>query len=186
MSIVYRVYVGINGPPDYTTPAIVTASLTADLPVIGPGSVVTAVVRPFDTVTGLEDTSSDARIVVTLDAAGEDNGAYPVAPTGLTVKALPGGTARVSWAYPSNGGARGFRVYTGTTLPDYSMPVVSVGWTQGRTNAATLTGLTGGTYTVAVRAFNAAGEESNTNILTIIIATTGPSAVVAVSGSAVP
>lgn len=190
MSIAYRVYIGINAPPDYSAPIVTTSSLSADLPVVPPGSKVTAVVRAFDTVSGLEDQSTDARVVVLIGPEGDDETAFPRAPTGLTTRARSGGTCRVTWAYPINGGATGFHVYIGIGSPDYSAPVTSSAYDRnspGRVNSVALAGLSNGvSYAVAVRAFNAAGEERNINVSTVVGASSGPSPAVALAAVVVP
>lgn len=190
MSLQYRVYVGVNGPPDYSSPAVTTSSLTASIGPFGGSSTVVAVVRAFDAVSGLEDTSTDARVVVLIDSEGEDATGFPLAPVGLSVRATAGGNAIVSFSEPLNGGARGFHVFIGTPVPDYSTPVASIAYDRGSPGAplsATISGLSDGvTYAVGVRAFNAIGEEQNTTVAFVTGKSTGPLAVVPLSASAVP
>lgn len=187
MSLVYKIYSGINAPVDYSAPVVTTAALTADLPALPPGSVATYVVRAFDTVSGFEDESTDARVIVKVGPDGCDVTGRPSPPIGLTARAVSGGTARVTWAYPPRGNADGFNVYLGSLTPDYSAPVAVVAYGLGNALSATITGLSDGvTYAVSVRAFNSFGEEQNATTASVVGRSTGPAAPSAVSGSAVP
>jgi hypothetical protein len=181
MSLEYHIYAGVNAAVDFTTPVATTSSLTATV-VLAASSTATYVVRAYDTVTALEDTSSDARVTVTTDSAGHDISGYPAPPHSLNVLPATGGTALVTWAYPLSGKATSFAVYLGTTAVNYAASVATVSFVPGTTFAATLTGLAGGTaYKVGVRATNALGQETNTTIVSFTARSSGPAAVVPVS-----
>lgn len=192
MALQYRVYTngGSGGPVDYSAPAVTTAALMCDLPPVGPGADLTAVVRAHDTVSGLEDPSTDARVRVRFDGSGDDVTGYPMPPVGLSVAAGPAGTAVAHWSYPVGGGAAGFHLYSGPGTPDYSAPAASVAYDRddpGRILSATITGLADGvTCAVAVRAFNALGEETNVTTAAVVGRTGGPSPAVPLSASPTP
>ena len=95
---------------------------------------------------------------------------------------MAGGTVRVEWPYPVVNLANvptGFHVYIGTGgIPNYAMPAQTVLFNTGIANtfSANIVGLTdGNTYTIGVRAFNAAAEETNTNGISVTVNATGPS-----------
>lgn len=193
MSIVYDVFKGNSsaGPIDYTTVVTTTSSLSVVLAALALGSSTRFGVRTRDTVTGLSDHNTDARVLVTVSAAGADVTLAPRPPQ--AVRALPaaGATVVVEWAAPDPDPTRtatGFHVYIGTGSVSYTSAVATVLYSTRRpgqyTFRATLTGLTDGTtYQVGVRAYNAAGEETNTSAVAVTASGTGPTAVASLSAS---
>jgi hypothetical protein len=198
--IVYHVYQNDapGGPVNLGAPAATVAGTSWTSPALATPAVVTYLVRSFDTVSGLEDQNGDARVTVRFDALGDALGALPGAPSGLTATPRAGGSARVAWTAAAAGGAAaapppsGFHVYAwpAAGAPSYATPAAVVAFPATgpvAAFAATLSGLAGGVaYRVAVRAFNAEGEEANTNSVPLTAVTTGPSAVVGLSAAAVP
>lgn len=177
----YRVYAndGAGGPVDYTTPIGDTTGLTFDVGPLDYGSDWTFAVRAY--MGSLEERNVDARVRVLVSAAGVDLASLPNAPSNLSALAGPGGTATVSWVYnPRGQGAAptNFHVYRGTPTVSYGSPVATVAYSPtAQVFSATLSGLTGGsTYQVAVRAYNATGEEANTSVATFVASTLGPKA----------
>lgn len=181
MAIGYHVYGngGTGGPVDYATPLASASALTWSSPPLAAGESWTFAVRTYDTVSGLEESNVDARTSLTLDAVMTDVSARPNAPTGLAARAAAGGAIVATWGYNpgGQGGApQGFRVYAGTPTVNYATPVAIVFYsTVARAFSATIEGLTGGsTYQVAVRSYNAAGEESNAIVASVTTVATGP------------
>jgi hypothetical protein len=168
----------MGGPVDYSTPIGTSAGLSFVLPPLAPGSDSTFGVRAFDASSGLEEANTDARLRIVTDTNGLDISGRPAPPVGLSVAAIAGGGIRVRWmASPSLPFAKptGFHVYLGTPAPDYSHPAATVPAGGDRDSSATLPALTDGvTYQVAVRAFNAVGEETNTTTASITADATGP------------
>lgn len=186
MPVAYHVYSndGLGGPIDYSSPVATVAGLTWMSGPLAPSSDTKFGVRAFDVGSGLEELNLDCAAEVVIDATGLDVTDRPQPPTGLRVDPLPGGSLRVGWHYPIARGPKaptGFHVYVGTGgTPDYSSPAATVAYSLGFMNAfaVTLTGLTGGTaYTVAVRAYNASGDEPNATVVTATAKTSGPAPV---------
>ena len=194
MSLQYRVYRNdaAGGPVDLSSPVATVSGLTWTAPALTPPADVTYLVRAYDTVSGLEDDNGDARVRVVLDASGNDLTARPAPPSGLSVRATAGGTARVSWthALARMPAPTGFKVYVGAGSVSYASPAGTVAYSPGnpgKTYGFTLTGLTGGTlYRVGVRAYNGAGEEPNTESVPVTALSSGPSAVVSLAVTAIP
>jgi hypothetical protein len=176
-------------PINYTTPVAVIPSLSTttwtSAALTLPGDYWFAI-RAFNTVG--EEQNIDAAVEVLLSGGGTDISGQPVAPMGLRALATAGGGIRVEWAYhfaPSKLPA-GFHVYVGTGAPGYATPAATVNWGTQVANmfVANLSGYTGGaTYAVGVRAFNASGEEQNTNSVSVTASGAGPSAVLGLSGT---
>ena len=193
MTIEYHVYSnGGSGPVNYgtivattSTPTYTTAARTY------PDDWIFAV-RAYDTVSAIEETNTDARCELDLNAAGADVSAQPNAPIRLTVYPSAGGKATVVWSYAAGGqgGApTGFHIYIGTPTVSYTSPVLTTGYSSGiAVFSATLTGLTAGaTYQVGVRAYNGTAEETNTVTRTFTEPSgTAPLPVVNLTGTAVP
>lgn len=183
MAIEYRVYAndGAGGPVDYGTVVATVAGLTWDTPPLAAPSDTTFAVRAFDTVSGLAEQNVDARVRVRIDAAGADVSGLPNAPTGLSARATGGGGAAVAWLYNAGGqGGKptGFKVYIGTPSVSYATPALTVPYAAGRVAfIGRLAGLAAGAYQVAVRAYNAAGEEPNAIIAPLVIPAGGPAPV---------
>lgn len=180
MAIQYHIYSNdqAGGPVDYSTPVGTTALTTFVSPPLPAGASVTFAVRAFDSANGLEEENADARVQIVLDATGQDISARPGPPAGVTVTPLAGGGLRVHWLpCPATQAAKptGFHVYMGSPAVDYATPAATVAANGSRDYRADLTGLTGGTtYLVAVRAFNAAGEETNAFTVPARAKSTGP------------
>jgi hypothetical protein len=195
MAVAYHVYSSgaSGGPVNLAAPVASVSTLSWASGALPTPCTITYLVRPYDTATGLENANGDARVTVKFDALGDSLDLLPNAPTGLTATPRVGGSARVAWSYaPGGQGAApsGFHVYAWPEAgsPNYAAPAAAVAFTGSSGSfAATLSGLTGGTtYRVAVRAYNAAGEETNANSVPLAAVTTGPTAVAALTASAVP
>lgn len=179
----YHVYSndGAGGPVDYSNPIAATAGLTFNTLPLAPNSDHTFAVRASDPATGLEEENTNCRVRIVTDAASQDISARPAPPLSLTALRMAGGGIQVHWLpsiSPLFARATGFKVYNGTPTPDYSSPVATVASTGARDYRATLAGLADGvTFQIAVRAFNASGEESNTNTVSVTADATPPNAV---------
>lgn len=191
MAIQYRIYKndGAGGAVDYSTVLNTTSSLTYTAAALDLNSDTTFAVRAYDTTTSLDDGGTDARVRIVVDGTGADVTGKPVAPFAVAARPVEGGDVRVSWSYPWKGPDRlptGFKVYKGTSSVSYASAVATVAYDGGEEFSATLTGLTGGTaYKFAVRAYNAAGEESNTLVVTATSSATAPSDVIDLAGEAI-
>lgn len=192
MSTQYRIYQNnsAGGPVDEGTVVATVSGLTWDTPPLPLSSDTTFLLRAFDTVTGLEEKNTDARVRIRIDAAGLNISARPNAPTGLTVQLKPGGGVQVLWLYNQGGqGAAptGFRVYVGSPTPDYGTIAATWPYAEGRgTFAASLTGLADGDYQAGVRSYNATGEEANILVADFTIDATGPDPVEDLAATATP
>jgi hypothetical protein len=194
MAIVYRIYFngGTGGPVNRTTPVATPSGLTWDSFPLASPSDNTFAIEVLDTVTGLQSQTGDAWVRVRIGDQGADVTLWPAAPVGLSVAPRAGGTAVVAWTAPpggAGGAPRGFHVYLGTPTPDYSTPAAVVAYdsgSPGRHYQVTLTGLSDGVvYAVAVRAWNAGGEEQNTTSVLVTGDTTGPAGVVPIAAVAI-
>jgi hypothetical protein len=184
MSIRYHIYAnsGIGDAVDYSTPIGDTATTTFSPPALTVPGDYTFAVRPYDTVSGLEDQNVDARVRIVTDAAGVDVTGRPNPPTGLTARATAGGTAALGWTYNplgEPGTPTHFHVYRGIGAVDYTTPIATIDYSPAlRSYRATISGLAHGTtYLIGVRAFNATSEEPNTVTVVVTGDTTGPDAV---------
>jgi hypothetical protein len=193
MATNYRIYSGgmSGGPVDYSTPVATVSGLSWVTPALPANAIVTYAVRAFDTVSGLEEPNIDARVTIRVNASQADVTGLPNAPTGLTATPAAGATARVAWQYNpgGQGGApTGFRVYRGTPAVDYGTVAATVPYSAGvAAYVATLSGLVDGSiYTVAVRAFNAVGTESNATVATFTADGTGPDPVNGLTATVIP
>ena len=193
MSTSYHVYAnaGAGDPINYASPVATVSGLTwSTASLTYPGSWSFAV-RAFDTVTGLEEENLDASVTLVLDATGQDITNQPLAPTGVRVLPLAGGSVRVEWFYPVVNRAKiptGFHVYIGSRgTPDFATPAATVSFTAGiaGTFGSDISGLSGNTlYTICVRAFNETAEETNNKTVAVTADATGPSAVVSLTAAA--
>jgi hypothetical protein len=182
MGIVYNVYAndGQGGPVNYATPIATTAALSFTPPPLAAPSDNTFLVRAFDTAVGLEEANTDARVRIVVDSAGNDVTTRPNAPFALALRATAGGGCDASWSYNTagqGGPPTGFYVYLSPgASPSYASPAATVPYVAGRAGyACELSGLVdGATSTVAVRAFNAAGAETNTTVVASIVGDSTP------------
>ncbi len=105
MAISYNIYAndGQGGDIDYSMVMATTPSLSyLTSPLAAPGDYKFAV-RAIDTVSGIEEANTDARVRIVLDPAGNDVTASPNGVVGLSVWPTAGGTCRVSWGYDATG-----------------------------------------------------------------------------------
>jgi hypothetical protein len=179
MSTQYHLYGnGGSGPINYASPIATVSALTWSSSALALGSSWRFGVRAFDTGTSLEEKNVDAQVLINVTAAGLDSGTFPAPP--LLPSATPGvsGSIVVHWAYPITGKRpTGFHVYAGVTTPSFGSPAATVTYTPLPFFTATLTGFSDGqVIAVVVRAYNAAGEETNANIVTAIAAAAAPQA----------
>jgi hypothetical protein len=180
MSLLYDIFSGdhAGGPVDYTTPVATVSGLTWTGPALPPSSTTRFGVRARDTVSGLSELNTDAAVTIPVSAAGTDLGGLPAAPGGLRVTATAGGSALVEWAWPYLRGPRptGFRIYQGVGSVSYAAPAGTVAYLGPRVPPrAVLAGLADGTtYQIAVRAYNAVGEEPNTIAVAVTADATAP------------
>ena len=176
MGIAYNVYAndGLGGAVNYAAPIATTAALTYSPGPLPMASDTTFAVRAFDTATGLEESNTEARVRVILDANGQDVTARPNPPNALAVRATSGGGALATWGYNpvGQGGApAAFLVYlTPGAVPNYAAPAATVPYFAGTPRfSCALAGLADGvTYAVAVRASNAAATEGNTSAVALV------------------
>lgn len=172
MATQYHVYGndGAGGPIDYGTVLATASALTWDTSALTAG-LWRFGVRAFDTVSGLEEANVDAVVDIAISAGLADVSAVPAAPAGLTAAATAGGGAHIAWTWPPSRGPQptGFHVYLGSPTPSYGSPAATVAFTAGKTRYSTdLTGLSDGTdYQIAVRTYNALGEETNLFVATV-------------------
>jgi hypothetical protein len=192
MAVVYRVYKnnGAGGAIDYNTVVATVSALTWESPAQANNSNTLWAVRAYDNVSLLEDRNTDARVRVQLDNAYADITAIPNAPFQLSAVAQEGGDVLVSWRYngQGQGGApTGFHVYAGTPSISYAIADATVLYLDdGRTYKATLIGLTEVSHEFGVRAYNATGEESNTNVVTLTPDATAPISVGSLTATVIP
>lgn len=163
---------GLGGPVDSSSPVATTSGLTATLSVDIPSDT-TFQVRAFDTVSGFTETNGDARVRVIVDDSGNDITNLPHAPWGLSAVPWGNGAVRVSWM--AGGSCSGFQVYAGSGTPSYATPLADLRFIDLVTPySVVLSGLSG-TVAVGVRAFDATGQEANTNTVSVAVVTSGPS-----------
>jgi len=132
-----------------------------------------------------------------VSAGLADLTAVPGAPAGLSAVATAGGGAHVTWSYPLGRGVQptGFHVYQGTPAVSYAAPVATVLAGPGALPYAAggaglvryradLAGLADGvSYQIAVRAYNALGEETNVVVVTVVGNATPPADVTNLTAS---
>ena len=191
MAVVYDVFWNAgaaDAPIDYSTPlASGLTALTFSTRALARSSTYLFGVRARDTITGLSESNVDAVVKVVIDANGNDVSAQPLPAHHLTALPLAAGKLQIEWAYPyrqPNPKPKGFRVYIGTgPAPDYSAPVATASYLQGQLVFRTTIGpLVGGqAYTIGVRAFTSAVEETNTDTISATPISQGPASVQAVT-----
>lgn len=200
---IYMIYAndGAGGVVDYAAPIGTTSALTFTTGTLAADSDWTFAVRAKNAYG--EETNTDARTRVILDSGRNDVTSLPLAPTQLTARPLASGGMRVEWSYPyprATNQPTGFHVYhdAGTGTVDYATVRATVNFglaslPSGYATAgflsphyrADLSGLSDGTaYKFGVRAFNAAAEEGNTDIVTATADATAPSSVDSLAGVA--
>jgi hypothetical protein len=188
----YHIYAnsGTGDPIDYSSPIATTGLLTWTSSPLGFPGTWRFGVRAFNQYG--EEENLDCALTLILDAGGNDISLMPVAPTALRAFATAGGGIRVEWAYNTISPKivpTGFHVYIGTGgTPSYGSPVATVAFNTAinSTYVANLAGLMDGvTYTIGVRTYNAVTEEPNTNTVKCTADTTGPSAVVSLTATAI-
>jgi hypothetical protein len=190
----YHIYsnTGIGDPINYGSIVATTGLLEwTSSPLAFPGTWRFGV-RAYNPVNGLEEENLDCSITLILDATGHDITDRPGPPTALRAFATAGGGIRVEWAYNTinpSPSPTGFHVYVGTLgVVNYSAIAATVSFAAsiGGTFVANLAGLGSGiAYTIGVRAFNATAEEPNTNPVTVTADSSGPSAVVDLTATAI-
>jgi hypothetical protein len=157
MSLQYHVYAndGQGSPVDYSHPIATVTVNTFTTPTLASPSDNTFAVRVFDTVSGLEESNTDARVRIVIDTQGRDITTRPDPVHALSVRPLMGAGCRVSWAYialPTSNVPQFFLVSidaSGSTNPIQSQ----VGFIPGIIGYSTaISGLTDGVqYTVTVQ-----------------------------------
>lgn len=170
MAIHYAVYVGddAGGPIDYSDAFATTALLAFPLNPMAPGARRRAGVRAFDTITGLVEANTDAAVLIAVDAAGLDAGGRPSPVSAIVAYAVASGAIRVEWTWarvPGSADPAGFKVWAtaGGSVNYAAAPNVTVGSFGAGPSSADVPGLTPGTsYSIGVRAYNAAGDDGNT------------------------
>jgi hypothetical protein len=183
MTIQYHIYSNdaAGGPVSYQAPIATVAGTSYSTPPLAPGSNTTFAVRAFNTASGLEEANVDARVQIVLDSQGNDISGRPAPVLGLSARAAAAGAFVVTWLKNPAvlaGKATGYHVYLGTPTTSYASPAATVSDTGARHYTTTIPGLADGqTYQVAVRAFNAAGEENNTFAVSVTARSSGPSPV---------
>jgi hypothetical protein len=179
----YQVYgnIGTDDPINYGLPLVQTQATTWTTASLAPGTWRFGV--RASNANG-EEQNLDCAVLIVLDDTGNDITNQPMPPSNFRAFATSGGGARVEWFYPPTSGPKtptGFNVYVGTGgSPSYTNPAATIAYSAGIRSyfAVNLSGLTGGlTYSVGVRANNAAGEEQNTSTIQVTAKTSGPSAV---------
>ena len=163
MAISYNIYAndGRGGLVSYQTPVASTADHTHVVGPLAAPSDNSFAVRAFDTVSGIEEANTDARVRIIIDDSGNDVTARPNAVIGPSVRPMAGGTCWVSWGYDTTGqgGAPSrFSVILTTEAGAYlAIPAASVAYLPGVAGyGCTLSGLVSNTpYIVAIRAIGA-------------------------------
>jgi hypothetical protein len=167
---------GSGGPVNFATPIATVSTLTWTSPALAASSAWRFAVRAFDTVTG--------QVSVTLDSSQRDISGLPPAPDGLGVTQNVLGGYRVTWHWPYPSDPTGFHVYLGSPTPNYALAVATVPATGKQHYRFDGTGLTSGTvYQVAVRAYNAVGEEANVVVASVTGNSTPPANVDALTAT---
>jgi len=159
MAISYHIYAndGQGGEIDYSQAIATTSNLTYATGTLAVPGDHRFAVRAFDTVSGIEEANTDARVRLVLDASGNDITTRPNGVVGLSVTPTPGGTCWVRWGYvPTGQGGppSHFQVtLTAGLTPSTANPVASIDYRPGVTgygcSLAQLAGKT--TYTIAVQ-----------------------------------
>jgi hypothetical protein len=190
VTVEYHVYSNdhAGGPVNYQTPIATVATTSFVTPPLAAVSDTTFAVRAFDPSSGLEEANVDARVRILLDSQANDITGRPAQVLGLSARPRGGGAIVVRWLpNPSVGAGKpaGYHVYFGTPIPAYAAPAATVADTGRRDYSATIPGLADGScYQFVVRAYNAFGEEQNTNAISAVASVQGPNAVDGLSAAA--
>lgn len=196
MATAYHVYAntGAGDPINYAAPvATVTSATTWSPPSdLTPGTWSYGV-RAYDTVSGDEEQNLDASVTIVIDVDGRDVTDRPAPPTGTRAMPIAGGSIRVEWYYPpSTSGPTtptGFNLYcTAGATVSYAAPAVVLPYSQGLfgTFQCDIAGLVSGqSYSIGVRAYNAVAEEPNTYAVAATADSAGPLAVDSLVGAAI-
>jgi len=163
MAISYNIYSndGQGGDVNYATPVATTAGRTYTVGPLAFPSDNTFAVRAFDTVSGIEEANTDARVRIVIDPSGNDVTGRPNAVLGLSARPTPGGTCWVAWGYDVTGQG-GPPVQFNVTLtpgstPSLANPAMTVAYLPGVAGyGCSLSGLASNTLsTIAVQAVGA-------------------------------
>jgi hypothetical protein len=191
----YNIYAndGWGGPIIYAVPIATVYDTSWTSPALAaPGSFKFGV-RAFGAASNLEECNLDASVQLDLDALGADVTWVPLPPLGVRALPLAGGRLRVEWNSPAMGSRRrptGFRVYAQPDdLTDYTTPaaVTPFATDLSGTFAVEIGPLTDGAcYAIGVRAYNANGEEQNSNTIRVMIDGQPPSPIDALLATPLP
>lgn len=192
MAVVYRVYQGDSsgGPVDYTAIVATVSGLSYAAAALGLGTTTRFAVRSYDNVALVEDDSVDAEVTIVVDGSGADATNAPRPIRLIRARAAANASVIVEWSPDDPTPARtptGYRVYGGTPTVSYGSPLATVAHSGfGRAHRATLTGLTSGaTYQVAVRPYNANGEQTGSTLVVAVVPdSSAPPAVEGLAGTA--
>ena len=160
MAISYNIYAndGQGGDVDYNTPIATTTGLTYTVGPLAAPSDNTYAVRALDTVSGIEEANTDARVRIVIDASGNDVTSRPNSVLGLSARLMAGGTCWVAWGYVSTGQGGPPSQFVVTLTPEGASipasPASTVAYMPGVAGyGCTLSGLASNTsYTIAVQA----------------------------------
>jgi hypothetical protein len=160
MAISYNIYAndGQGGVVTYDSPIATTNELTWTVGPLEFPSDNTFGVRAFDTILGIEEANTDARVRIVIDADGNDLTSQPNAVLGLSATAMAGGTCWVTWGYDTTaqGGSPSLFAVTLTPgmTPSLGTPTATIAYQAGGSGyGCTLSGLASNTqYTIAVQA----------------------------------
>ncbi len=182
----YHIYTndGNGGPVDYTAPISLVYGARWTSSDLAAGATHRFGVRAFYSRTNLEERNLDAAVCVVLDAAAKDVSRTPPPPFGLRAIPLADGRVRIEWTCPGADRDRRpdqFYVYIQkNALTDYTSPAAVLALSDGFADSYSveLDGLTDSAhYVVGVRAGNASGFESNTNVVAFYADSTPPACI---------
>ena len=105
MAISYNIYAndGKGGVVDYRTPIATTTGKSFITTPLSVSSDNIFAVRAFDTLSGVEEANTEARVRIEIDPAGNDVTNRPNAVVGLSNRLTAGSTCWVSWGYDPTG-----------------------------------------------------------------------------------
>lgn len=94
--------------------------------------------------------------------------AAPLPPSGLSARALLGGSVQLAWSASPSPYVDAYRIYAGTTSVDYAAPYATV--SSGATGWTGPAPSTGTTYRFGVRAFSSCGgDDGNTTLVASVV-----------------
>jgi hypothetical protein len=156
MAISYNIYAndGQGGVVTYDSPIATTNELTWTVGPLEFPSDNTFDVRAFDTILGIEEANTDARVRIVIDADGNDLTSQPNAVLGLSATAMAGGTCWVTWGYDTTAQGGSPSQFAVTLTPSLGTPTATIAYQPGVAGyGCTLSGLASNTqYTIAVQA----------------------------------